>query len=1337
MDNYVYTLRAKDVIRITANPRTYTGSFWGEDNEVLSTEFRIDLTNPYHEISLVKAFENEGDSAFFYQFRKAVCYREGNYERFEDKDLLKDKVVIFDFESLFNKIDFRESLGNNMRNSIIPGKVVDTVDENGDYKTDIIPSPYDRHFVSAPTFDQLVKNLITFSEVEIAFERDGDNRPVWHRFVVFDKSQSMARNSRILFVDADYLSMFYLREQRLYTLDFSKKSGLTNKTLDQKLDSMNISSDPYDRKCLPVKPYEDYLVESLLNITDGDMASFSSRIIRIVLPEKASKYLKELSGPREVKTEYDEDGSSVMETFYPLIENEDGNCLYYVHEEIWAKIGGKDNAEKIRSLKEGFVKLQNKYLDRRLNLGIDFHGLTLALSKFYAYRGLYLSTSTRIEGLDLSAKTVIVIPDQPPEKVRDTAVSLGFENDFNYTRKTPCITNTYEITDEGKIKAKTVNKDCKLSNDTMFDGEGLISPNFAGIIKQKTERDKAVSFQIRMPFIKGVLHTVDFKRFLDDFSCGNYFIEDLFGIRRDLREAEIILTESMFKAAKWILKLWKNDRTLRTGTEIDDPMQFFFDRMKEFGHAFYLRDADDSYKHGSITTLNYQILNTLALRKEELDTLVMQQWKCILNPAHVVINNEEKKDDEDAPPDDVSDDESPAAGTATTDKTGAEEDGADADEDAEDAADEVDVGGNDTEGSDVPETEEDGSAEGGTEDLGESGFSAWVAVLKKDQDFRFHPYVKTQLGSAKKSLQLDIAYGRLQVPGEVRYLSRDLLLLLQYLLELILLCGSSGKDQAGKALLESIRDVDKELLPADSFYAPKRGLKYKDQAYYPVFRNPHLSRNEQCALKYCNAPAHSIRDDYLGHLDGVLMVSGESFAPKTLGGADFDGDFVKVFDSCEILNAVKRGIYDDNWNRKLPVIDINAKPDTPAATAGEQYRDRIDYTVLYNTFANSVGRISNMAVNEGQIRFKDIYNDDASKCAIYTILTGLEIDACKTGHHPFLEKTKPDPEDYIHGFKTVLDKLNAKNISIPSHKDIKTENGHIIYQKGKNLLDVKDCSREGEKYKSLSYLEYLFMSGLMKNSYLPDPDKTKEIENFEKALDKDGKKIKERFKVSEYISEDDERIIVKHLDELLEKRKDHVSRKENLARRKSVFRTICYIYQLKGIDKKDTVLVTDALAGLLPDSSSGIPAIIEELKKSDWPYLDNDADKEKELKKLLGTKKKISDDLAILYDFRDYGHFLLYLFLEFMRCTLMEKEFGEGRIPSRDDLSRECIENMKAELGKDPFRILYSYKYYRRRNRDGSKEENNIEDRRRDLAEKLLWQCYSAGEIIEGINHVK
>ena len=52
-------------------------------------------------------------------------------------------------------------------------------------------------------------------------------------------------------------------------------------------------------------------------------------------------------------------------------------------------------------------------MNERLNLGIDFSKISLQLSKYYAYRGLYLSTAKRIQNelLKLTPEMLIIIND--------------------------------------------------------------------------------------------------------------------------------------------------------------------------------------------------------------------------------------------------------------------------------------------------------------------------------------------------------------------------------------------------------------------------------------------------------------------------------------------------------------------------------------------------------------------------------------------------------------------------------------------------------------------------------------------------------------------------------------------------------------------------------------------------------------------------------------------------------------------------------------------------------------------------------------------------------------
>lgn len=66
-----------------------------------------------------------------------------------------------------------------------------------------------------------------------------------------------------------------------------------------------------------------------------------------------------------------------------------------------------------------------------------------------------------------------------------------------------------------------------------------------------------------------MLHRVDFHAFLGEFDSDyqedTYIIKDAFGIDRDLKLANIIMTKSMFKCFKWIKNFCGSEK---------DPMDF-------------------------------------------------------------------------------------------------------------------------------------------------------------------------------------------------------------------------------------------------------------------------------------------------------------------------------------------------------------------------------------------------------------------------------------------------------------------------------------------------------------------------------------------------------------------------------------------------------------------------------------------------------------------------------------------------------------------------------------------------------------------------------------------
>ncbi len=61
-----------------------------------------------------------------------------------------------------------------------------------------------------------------------------------------------------------------------------------------------------------------------------------------------------------------------------------------------------------------------------------------------------------------------------------------------------------------------------------FDGEGLISKEYAAVVdKAYCGKHIHTSFQIRLPYIKGMLHQVDFKDFFR--SAGTDTLTDIYG----------------------------------------------------------------------------------------------------------------------------------------------------------------------------------------------------------------------------------------------------------------------------------------------------------------------------------------------------------------------------------------------------------------------------------------------------------------------------------------------------------------------------------------------------------------------------------------------------------------------------------------------------------------------------------------------------------------------------------------------------------------------------------------------------------------------------------------
>lgn len=627
------------------------------------------------------------------------------------------------------------------------------------------------------------------------------------------------------------------------------------------------------------------------------------------------------------------------------------------------KSGSMARAERISFIDRTLLEA----LERRLLLDIDFPDIKLIPSKYYAYRGLYLSTGYRIEQegeFRLDAESVLVLQDLSESS---EAVKI-----FSQIGDPPQDAKTlWQFGADEKKQAVRVNP---------FDGEGLICPAYARHISDTLksrhgfERDSH-SFQIRMPFTKGMLHEVDFARFFAEFfGEGALYVTDAFGVRRDLRRAKILLTKSMFKCCGWLRQYWKRlngtapaGAEPQEGTARHDPMRYFFQKLQEYSHALYVSGTDARLSGKKRVQLNYQFLSTLYIDYEDFLQLIERQHKAI-----------RRLQDAPAEEDGLSSllAEEDAASPLADD---AEELFLPEDEAAESAAEE----------DSLPEKAAFGSGDLPREDVR----NKYRAVLKRNPAFLSDTEVRNFVRETVRTLEKNLCLGKLSVRGENRYLSGDLLFLLFSLLQ--------GADDLPPGKSTELRKLSDSLcLSPDKFYMPQEEAQEDEASCCAFLRSPHLSRNEQCLL-IPHKEADGPYERYLSHLGGVVMTAKNSFVPMALGGADFDGDIVKVIREKMVVEAVKRKVYQEEhgaYRRELPVIRIPA-----VESHAVQAPKSVPFETIANTFSSRIGQISNIAA---QIANREYWSTQESaqafrdKCAECTIVTGLEIDAAKTGLHP-------------------------------------------------------------------------------------------------------------------------------------------------------------------------------------------------------------------------------------------------------------------------------------------------------------------------------------------------
>ena len=260
---------------------------------------------------------------------------------------------------------------------------------------------------------------------------------------------------------------------------------------------------------------------------------------------------------------------------------------------------------------------------------------------------------------------------------------------------------------------------------------------------------------------------------------------------------------------------------------------------------------------------------------------------------------------------------------------------------------------------------------------------------------------RRELDRAADTILRNFARGNLLVRGRVAYLSADLTLFLAELLK-------PHTDDNRNA-----EEIYRQLAESRPGYTTAYGLPVCRMT--ALLRNPHIAKNEVVEV----TPPYRetfIRRRYLSHLCGVVIVEPWSLIAERLGGADYDGDMVKViYESviCESIASHYKATNEkagDNFSNRnnLPLLSI--------PTAEPQIRNANDWYARFetvrSTFSSRVGQISNAAFDRSMLAYDESLDDEIreqnrKETETLAILTGLEIDSAKSG-------IKPDLSAYLH-----------------------------------------------------------------------------------------------------------------------------------------------------------------------------------------------------------------------------------------------------------------------------------------------------------------------------------
>lgn len=218
-------------------------------------------------------------------------------------------------------------------------------------------------------------------------------------------------------------------------------------------------------------------------------------------------------------------------------------------------------------------------LNKRCECGRN-ENIKLVPAKYEAYKALTCSASQQI----LSPNRILVVKDCIT-KYKDTVISLD---------------NSHEDKDSPIMQLE---ENVELENNTS-DGYNLCTYEFMEKVSNVLGLDYITNgVCLRNAWLKGMMYPFPIVEFFDKYCNGNYIVTDVWGHQHDIREIDLILTESS-------LKLWSAYNSIEE----------YVEHYKENGYEFAVTKISP-HSLDDFRELNYQYLQSYDFDDKDIEEL--------------------------------------------------------------------------------------------------------------------------------------------------------------------------------------------------------------------------------------------------------------------------------------------------------------------------------------------------------------------------------------------------------------------------------------------------------------------------------------------------------------------------------------------------------------------------------------------------------------------------------------------------------------------------------------------------------------------------------------------